>query len=118
MQLKWTSRIKLDQDGANRINEIAGVYRLIYYSPEKNDYYVYYVGQADNLKSRLSQHLIEAENNACCSTYLKKYTCYFRAAGVSSQADRDGAEVALFNKFKPTCTERIPDVEPININFE
>lgn len=118
MQLKWTERISLTQSGVDRIKAIAGVYRLINYSRADDKYYVYYVGQADDLNNRLSQHLSGNETNECCQKYLDNYTCYFRAAAISGQADRDGAEVALYNKFEPTCVERIPDVKPIEINFD
>ena len=118
MQLKWTGRTPLTESGVNRIKAIAGIYRLINYNKTDNKYYVYYVGQADDLNNRLTQHLSGNETNKCCQKYFDKYTCYFRAAAISKQADRDGVEVALYNKFKPTCVERIPDVEPIEINFE
>lgn len=38
-----------------------------------------------------------------CNKYLKNYTCYFKACAISNQSDRDGAEVALYNHFKPDC---------------
>jgi excinuclease UvrABC nuclease subunit len=66
MQLKWTERISLTQSGVNRIKAIAGVYRLINYSRADDKYYVYYVGQADDLNNRLSQHLPGNETNECC----------------------------------------------------
>ncbi len=118
MTLNWTERIALTQTGVDRIKAIAGVYRIFHYDQNKNAYYVHYVGQAEDLNDRLSQHLSANETNKCCQRHLDNYTCYFRAAAVSRQADRDGAEVALYNKFKPTCVERIPDVEPIDINFD
>lgn len=118
MQLNWTERIPLAQSGVNRIKAISGVYRLINYNRTDNKYYVYYVGQADNLNSRIIQHLSGNETNKSCQKYLDNYTCYFRAAAISGQANRDGAEVSLYNKFKPTCVERVPDVKPIEINFD
>ena len=118
MQLEWTERIPLTESGINRMGAVAGVYRLIYHNQADDKYYIYYVGQADDLNDRLSQHLSGNETNKCCQKYLDNYTCYFRAAATSRQADRDGAEVALHNKFEPTCVERIPDVKSIDINFE
>jgi len=117
MQLKWTDLISLTKTGVDGIKSIAGVYRLIYHNGSDGKNYVYYVGQADNLNARLTQHLSANEENECCQKHLDKYTCYFRAAGISTQDDRNGAEVSLYNKFKPTCVERIPDVDPIEINF-
>lgn len=63
MQLKWTERISLTQSEVNKIKAIAGVYRLINYSRADDKYYVYYVGQADDLNNRLSQHLSGNETN-------------------------------------------------------
>lgn len=117
MELKWTDRKQLDKNGADSLKKVAGIYKLIHYDTEKKKYYVHYVGQASDLNDRLSKHLPDAETNACCKKRLKDYDCYFRAAAVSKQSDRDGAEVALYNKYTPSCVERIPDVEPIEINF-
>ena len=100
------------------VNEVPAVYRLSYLNQNDGKYYIYYVGQATNLKARLGEHLPNAEVNECCKGYLKNYICYFRAAIIRSQGDRDGAEVALYNHFSPSCPERIPDVDPIDINFE
>ena len=117
MKIKWTERISLDEDGVTQINKVAGVYKLIHYNSEKKKYYVHYVGQAKDLNDRLAKHLIDNEVNECCIEYLNDYDCYFRAAAISTQSDRDGAEVALYNEYKPACVERIPDVDPIEINF-
>ena len=118
MQLNWTERIPLTKSGVSRIKAVAGVYRLIYHNVQKDKYHIYYVGQAEDLNERLGQHLPDTETSKCCKGYLDGYTCYLRAAAISRQTDRDGAEVALYNHFKPTCVERIPDVDPIEINFD
>ncbi|PIQ69677.1 MAG: hypothetical protein COY22_00370 [Candidatus Tagabacteria bacterium CG_4_10_14_0_2_um_filter_40_13] len=118
MKLNWTERISLTQSGVNRIKAVAGVYRLIYYNRSEDKYYISYVGQAEDLNDRLTKHLPGNETNKCCERYLNNYICYFRAAAISRQVDRDGAEVALYNHFKPSCVDRIPDAEPIDINFE
>lgn len=117
MQINWTNRIELTEDGVSTIKEVSGVYRLIYYNPNKQDYFVYYVGQAVNLKKRLTDHLLGNEQNTCCDKHLRNYKCYFRAAAVAQQSDRDAIEVALYNKFSPSCTEKVPDVEPADVNF-
>ena len=118
MKLNWTEQISLTQQGVNRIKTIAGVYRLVYYDGGKGGYYIYYVGQAEDLNDRLSQHLPGNEKNACCQRHLSNYSCYLRAAAISQQSDRDGVEITLYNHYKPSCVERIPDVDPININFD
>ena len=117
MELKWSSLISLKLEEVSRINEIAGAYKLVYQDPSKNNFYVYYVGQAENLKERFYQHLIEVEKNNCCIEYLREYHCFFRATAVAKQSNRDGIEVTLYNKYKPECVEKIPDAEQIDINF-
>jgi hypothetical protein len=119
MQVSWTKLISLDQTGINSIKDgVSGVYRISHYDQNNNSYYVHYVGQAENLKERLGQHLISSETNSCCNSFLKNNKCYFRACSISTQSERDGAEVALYQKYQPKCVERIPDVKAININFE
>lgn len=107
MQLKWTERIPLTLSGVNRIKAIAGVYRLMNYNRADNKYYVYYVGQADNLNNHLTQHLSGNEVNKCCQKYLDNYTCYFRATAILKQDDQDGAGVTLYNKFKPCLSHPV-----------
>ena len=118
MEVKWTKLIPLDQSGVNRIKEVPGVYRISHYDSNDQKYRIHYVGQAENLKERLWQHLSGNEVNSCCSRFLKSYKCYFRACVVSTQSNRDSVEVALYEKYKPECVERIPDVKAISINFE
>lgn len=118
MNLVWTKRIELTDIGVSRIKEIAGVYRLIYFDAARNKYYVHYTGQATNLKERLAQHLPTSETNSCCKQRLQNFNCYFRAAAITTQVGRDGAEVALYSHFTPTCGERAPSVVPVEINYE
>ncbi len=118
MELNWTKLNPLNSEEVNKINEAAGVYRISHLDSSNNKYYVHYVGQAENLKERLGQHLLDTEVNSCCNKLLKNYRCFFRACAISTQNNRDGAEVALYEKYSPTCVERIPDVGAIDINFE
>jgi len=118
MNVEWTDLTRLDSDGVSGINDVSGVYRLSYLDPKDKKYWVYYVGQAKDLNNRLSDHLIDNEEDLCCQKYLNKYKCFFRAATVSRQEDRDGIEVTLFDHFnKPDCSERKPDVKPIDVNI-
>jgi excinuclease UvrABC nuclease subunit len=118
MKLVWTEKIDLTTDEVSTIREVAGVYRLGYLDPTDNKYKVYYVGQAANLKTRLTNHLSENEENSCCKRHLSNYNCYFKAAGVSTQSDRDACERALYDHFEPPCVEKVPDVDPADINYD
>ena len=55
--LTWTKLSYLDQKTIKELSDnMAGVYRLSY-KAENGDYYVFYVGQAEDIKKRLSEHL-------------------------------------------------------------
>lgn len=117
MTIKWTELIKLNSDGVSGIKNVSGVYRLSYFNTKDQRYFVYYVGQAIDLNNRLGDHLPGDEEDNCCQKFLNKYSCFFRAAAVSRQEDRDGIEATLFDYFDPDCSERTPDVQPIDVNI-
>jgi excinuclease UvrABC nuclease subunit len=67
---------------------------------------VRYVGQTDNLKRRLKEHLdFDREENECLRERLKKYSASFAFAAVARQGDRDGAERALYLHYEPVCND-------------
>ena len=115
MNLKWTVLIPLTKANVDNLKKLPGVYRLIYYDATEKTYRVYYVGQAKDLSKGLFEHLPGNETKKCCKEYLNKHYCYFRAAPISKQSDRDGVEVALYDKYEPECVGRKPDVDPIEI---
>ena len=81
--------------------ETAGVYRLIYKS--NDDYYVFYVGQSDNLKERLKDHLSPGEPNECIKNHLKNHDCFFRYIEIGTQSERDRIEREEIDHWKPSC---------------
>ena len=92
-----------------------GVYRLSYRSDDKRP--VFYVGQAENLENRLRAHLSDEEPSVCIKRYFQDHTCYFRFAELAKQAERDCAERALYDNYKPECNLAAPLGEPCDINF-
>ena len=94
----------------------AGVYKLS--SLVVNSRQVFYVSQADNLNKELRDHLSDMEPNACIRSNLWYYTCYFQFASLASQSDRDCAEQALYDHYKPPCNIIPPGGVPCDINFE
>lgn len=94
-----------------------GVYRLSYRSSNGN-IYVFYVGQAENLHARVSQHLSTLETNPCVRKMLTNYTCYIRYARVNEQRIRDGAELYLYRHYSPSCNSMEPTGPNISINTE
>lgn len=79
-----------------------GVYRLIYERDE--EYYVFYVGQSDNLERRLHEHLSPSEPDECIKRYLGNYSCYFRFIEIASQAERDNIEKREIEEYSPPCS--------------
>jgi len=79
----------------------AGVYRLCYKKDDK--YYVFYIGQSDNLERRLLEHLSSNEQNVCIKKYLRENICYMQWIAVSTQAERDKAEEEQIFQYAPAC---------------
>ena len=117
VELKWSSIILYTLSNVKKSAPLsAGVYRLSFEKDDKLT--VFYVGQADNLDKRLSEHLSDEEQNDCIRRKLKNYTCHFRFAKVASQGDRDCAERALYDHYdEPECNIITPPGEPCDINF-
>jgi excinuclease UvrABC nuclease subunit len=117
--VEWSFWLDYTHDNVQRYAPMsAGVYVLA--TKLKNgNVLIFYVGQAEDLDKRLKEHLSENEPNKCVRDEVKNYLCAFRYAKVSSQADRDRAERALYNRFTPKCNDpdRIPDVPGVEINF-
>ena len=117
MKLEWSSVHLYNTNNITGYAPIsAGIYRLSCKRDDKLP--IFYIGQADNLDSRLRDHLSDQESNKCIKRNLKDYTCYFRFAEVAKQADRDCAERALYDHYEPECNLITPPGEPCEINFE
>ena len=98
----WSKRYPYTEDDVRKhAPSKGGVYRLIYKKGEK--YYVFYVGQSDDLERRLLEHLGTSEPNSCIKRHLRDYSCFFRFLSVSSQVDRDRIEYEEIEEYKPTC---------------
>lgn len=102
---EWSQRFKYTEEAilANT-PESGGIYRLLYYSEDK--YYVFYIGQSDNLRKRLIEHLNTSEPNECIKKYINGYSCYFRYLEVSTQSERDRIETQQREEYQPTCNKQ------------
>ena len=78
-----------------------GVYRLIY--KKNGDYYVFYVGQSDNLQRRLLEHLSDSDKDVCIRRHLRDYDCFFRFIEISSLDERVRKEQEEIKNYNPTC---------------
>ena len=103
---EWCRLNDLDLDTMN-LQNLPCVY-VIWYLNDKGQRVHVKVGQTDNIKSRLSDHRIEFQqdysNVTLCVTWAKV-----------SQNDQDGIESYLGNLLKPE--DRYPDVPQIVVSL-
>lgn len=120
LDLNWSDYIKYTSTNVGRVFNKPGVYKI---SILQNDgsLAVRYVGQTDDLNRRLYEHLdVDNEKNQCLREKLSKYDASFSVAVITSQEDRNGAELALYNHYKPTCNDpkAIPNGPALEINYK
>ena len=106
--LTWTKLTQLNKNVVEALkNDLPGVYRFSYKSDDGN-YYVFYVGQTENIKQRLLEHLSENGEDICIESYLKTKSCFFRYAKITKKYVRDAAERQMYKQYEPDCN----DIEP------
>lgn len=71
-------------------------------------YYLRYVGQSDDLKRRLLEHLADSEPNPCIKTLVRGGHCTFGFVYVDAQAQRDTIERAYIERWNPNCNSKTP----------
>jgi len=107
MPQDWSDLVELTPDTVQKIVESKpGVYRM---SSKRNDgkYYVFYVGQATDVRARLLQHLGDNEENECIRSERVK-DCVFRFTYVDSQRERDSVESQTIQEYNPNCNTKKP----------
>lgn len=96
------------------VPEKGGIYRL------SNTEGVFYVGQSDNLRRRLLEHLSDNEKNTCIKEKLN-FAVRFRFALVNGEKERLHAESYMYYHFKKekecTCNDKEPSETPCEINL-
>lgn len=106
--ISWTKLTSLTEQSIEVLSAgIGGVYRLSYKSSDGN-YYVFYVGQAEDIKERLLQHLSASEMNECIKNYLRTEDCFFRYAKITRQYLRDATERKAYGEYGPKCNYQEP----------
>jgi len=116
LHLNWAPYRPYDSHNVQKYAPVEpGVYKLSYPNNE-GSLTVFYVGQADNLDSRLKSHLLSTEPNQCIRQHIDRGDCRFTFAVVPNKHDRDGAERALYDYFTPRCNNIAPPGSAIEIN--
>jgi len=91
----------------------AGVYAL-WVNYKSGKWGCFYGGKADNLESRLLDHLSTDEPNECIKANVK-YKCGFMWIEITTEAERSGAEKYLYDSMKPECNRVDPGGTPLRI---
>ncbi len=107
--LIWT-RLTSIEDASSLNSDIPGVYRLSY-RHEDGNFYVFYVGQSEDIRERLLQHQDPAETNPGIKAYISSKKCYFRYARITQAHVRNGIERQVYKYYHPECNTAIPPGE-------
>lgn len=91
----------------------AGVYAL-WVKYKKKGWVCFYVGKANNIQSRLLDHLSDDEENDCIKENVK-YSCAFCWIEITTEGERSGAEKYLYDTIKPECNQSDPGGIPMKI---
>ena len=98
----WSSRHSYTEGNVEKyVPAGGGVYRLI--NKDGDKYYVFYVGQSNDLERRLLEHLSPNEIDTCIKRYLLDYDCFFRFKEINSASERDRVEQEQIKKYNPSC---------------
>lgn len=119
LELIWQKYSKYTRTNVQRDAPTKGGVYKIALRQQNDKLKVIYVGQANDLDRRLKEHLdLDNEKNECLASRLKKYNAEFSFAEISTQTERDGAEKALYNHYKPVCNDPdgIPNEPDLEIN--
>lgn len=111
----WGPRFEYNDDNVdNYVPDLGGVYRLIYRRDKSgDDYFIFYVGETDNLYEALQNHLdllkreLPPPQNPCnapdhcIKKYLQDYQCYFKFIIIRSKEERIRIKEELDYSFIP-----------------
>ena len=121
LRLNWNGYFVYTDNNVHRYAPTkAGVYKIAV-KQKAGKLRVRYVGQASNIDRRLNEHLdMENESNECLADRIKKYLTKFSFAEIGDQDDRNGAELALYKHYQPSCNDpdAIPNGPDIEINYQ
>lgn len=108
-ELTWTKLVLFNKESIESLpNDLPGVYRLSY-EADDGDRYVFYVGQSENIRDRLLEHLSSDEENVCIKNYLSTKKCFFRYAEISEASIRNATERQTYKHYEPACNDKEPE---------
>lgn len=117
MKLDWYEVEPYENKKMDSVTNEAGVYIISVLLKDKS-YVTRYVGQANDLHSRLLEHLQKDEQNECLRFYVRERNLKVSYAKVKNQKDRDAIELYLFNFLNPKCNiNKPPSDYEIEVNL-
>lgn len=99
-----------------RVPATQGIY-LIWVKLQNGNWRCIYVGKAENLKSRLLDHLYDSEPNKKLLQNIRQYVCGFEYAQVGGPNLRTNIEKYLYDYYKPECNQIDPGGFPVSVNL-
>lgn len=106
--IDWSLLYSLKEENINSLDSnLAGVYRLSYKDMD-GKFYVFFVGQSDDIKKSLEKHNSKEEENICILNYVSSKECSFRYSKIT---DKDVSEATLwqaYSLYQPTCNIGVP----------
>ena len=116
--ISWTKLKELKQTEIDTLSGgFAGAYRLSYQHDDGN-IYVFYLGQSNDIKTRLIKHISNDEDNICVKNFVSTKKCYFRYAEIPQDDVRKATLRLMYKKYAPPCIEKMPEGrEDIQVNL-
>ena len=96
----WSAKIALTEaDVESRVPHRGGVYRLM--CQVENRWVVFYVGQSQDIETRLIEHLHAVNTDAGLQRCLGEHACQFRYTLAVSPWERETIESGEIAKWNP-----------------
>lgn len=115
MNLEWHGKFPFKKEQVSSLVGTTGGNYMISVKLESGKYRSIYVGKAENLKSRLLEHLSDKEPNKCLRDHVENYVIEFRFCYVNSENNRSDVEYTLYHDYPHECNEVEPEGKIIEI---
>lgn len=109
ISLTWSKLTPLNKEQIDQLNNVAGVYR---FSKKADDgqYYVFFVGSADNIGEKLTEHLSSNEKNEKLKNFLNQSGDFvFRYAIVEEKNIQQAIEKQMYKYYLPEYNLEEPE---------
>jgi hypothetical protein len=114
MKKNWSTKIKLNASGVAVMQNNPGSYRLMYMNPKTKRCRTFFIGEAQNMRKELAQHLPWREKNREMAYYLNNYKCFFQ---VCEQLQSEVIEITPSKPFFSRVFKMFTASQPANISY-